>query len=409
MHLLCLIWLWPTIARGDALGDLEIYRSWAVNAFSGDAVPGLRQDWVYPLLAWLPIGIANLFGPDAYQAVWFGLVTVLNLLATLVVLGSLRDERRPYAAFVWLGSILLLAPVSMLRIEGFAAPLVVVALMWISRFPFVAGIMLAMATWIKVWPAAVIAAVIAARQGGGRILPAGILVTAAVTVVASLTGGLNHLMSFLTIQVGRALQIESPLATLPMWLDRLNESGYYTYYNRVLHTPEMGGAVPSYIATVSTYVLVAIVLAIAVLIVVQGQRDIDGTQLMLTGALSLVSTLVVFNKVGEPQFVLWLLPVVVVGLVSRDAWWHRVAWLLLAACALTTAVFPLMHGELEQHHIFPLLVLTLRNALLAVIFVLAIARLVRFRTARPPADDAETEVEPATNGAASATETAQSA
>ena len=57
VHILCLVWLWPTIARGDALGDLEIYRSWAVNAFSGEEVPGLRQDWVYPLLAWLPIGI----------------------------------------------------------------------------------------------------------------------------------------------------------------------------------------------------------------------------------------------------------------------------------------------------------------------------------------------------------------
>ena len=394
VHVLCLIWLWPTIARGDALGDLQLYREWAENAFRGEGIMGLRADWVYPLLAWLPIGTANLFGPDAYQAVWFGFVTVLNLLSTLVVLGSERDAPRPTAAYVWLAGILILAPVSMLRIEGFVAPLVVVALMWISRFPFVAGLILAVATWVKVWPAAVIAAVIAARQGAGRILPAGILVTAGVTVIASLAGGLQHIMSFLSKQAERGLQIESPLATLPMWLDALGFSGYYTRFNQVLRTSEMGGPVPEFLAAASTTALVIGALAVAVIIVVQGQRGVEGTQLMLTGALALASLLFVFNKVGSPQFMLWLLPIVVVGLTTSDAWWGRVACLTLVASALTTLLFPLMYTGLENGDALPIAVLTARNALLAVILIVAVLRLIRFAPGVHAADAAAAEGDP---------------
>ena len=389
VHVVCLLWLWPTIARGDALGELVLYREWAEDAFRGEGFVGLREDWEYPLLAWLPIGLANLFGPDAYQAVWFGLVTVLNLLATLVVLGSTRDARRPTAALVWLAGILLLAPVSMLRIEGFVAPLVVVALIWLARMPFVAGVILAVATWVKVWPAVVIAAAIAARQGGGRILPAGILVTAGVTVVASLTGGLAHIMSFLVRQATRGLQIESPLATLPMWLDALGFSGYYTRFNSVLRTSEMGGAVPQFIAAWSTPVLIAAAVAIVAIIFVKRHQGVDGTQLVLVGSLALVSTIFVLNKVGSPQFMLWLLPVVVVGLASRDAWWGRIACLTLAAAALTTVLFPLMYTALANSEVLPVAVLTARNALLVVILAVSLIRLIGFRPL-PAAEVAET-------------------
>ncbi|MGO3757346.1 MAG: hypothetical protein ACTJGQ_00595, partial [Agrococcus casei] len=38
LHSLSLLALWPTIARGEALGDLVLYRDWAVNAFRGDEI-----------------------------------------------------------------------------------------------------------------------------------------------------------------------------------------------------------------------------------------------------------------------------------------------------------------------------------------------------------------------------------
>ena len=386
LHALSLVALWPVIVRGEALGDLVLYRAWAVDAFRGDEIMGITTDWVYPLMAWMPIGIANLFGPNAYQIVWFAMVTILNFFATALLLRASADARRPVAAYVWLGTIAVLSPVAMLRLEGVVAPIVVMALLLLSRFPFIAGVMLAIATWVKVWPAAVIAAVVAARRGGGRIIPAGIVVTAGITVVASLSGGLSHLMSFLSMQTSRALQIEAPLATIPMVLDGLGGSGYYQYYNKVLLTTELGGPVPEFLAAASTPLMIVALLAVAVLIWLQGRRGVDTQQLMLTGALALSTALFVLNKVGSPQFMLWVLPIVVVGLVTRDSWWNRAAAITVAASVLTTIVFPLMYPLLLQVHIMPILILAARNALLLWLLVIAIIRLVRFKSQCPAPD-----------------------
>ena len=377
LHALSLVALWPTIARGEALGDLVLYRDWAVNAFRGDEIMGITTDWVYPLMAWMPIGIANLFGPAAYQIVWFAMVTILNFFATAVVLRASADSRRPIAAYVWLGTIAVLSPVAMLRLEGVVAPMVLIALLMLRRFPFISGVVLAIATWIKVWPAAVIAAVIASRQGGGRIIPAGIVVTAGITVVASLSGGLGHLMSFVRMQLGRALQIESPLATIPMVLDGLGGSGYFQYYNKVLLTTELGGPVPELVAGISTALLVIVLLLVVAAIYLQSRRGIAPHQLMLTGALALVAALFVLNKVGSPQFMLWILPIVVVGLLTRDKWWQTAAALTVAASLLTTIVFPLMYPLLLQVHLLPILILAARNILLMWLLVITLIRLVR--------------------------------
>lgn len=398
LHALSLAALWPVIARGEALGDLTLYRDWAVNAFRGDEIMGITTDWVYPLMAWLPIGIANLFGPNAYQIAWFAMVTILNFFATALLLRASATHRHPVAAYVWLGAIAVLSPVAMLRLEGVVAPIVVMALLVLHRFPFIAGVMLAIATWIKVWPAAVIAAVVAAKQGGGRIIPAGIIVTAAVTVVASLTGGLNHLMSFFSLQLARALQIESPLATIPMVLDGLGGSGYFQYYNKVLRTAELGGPVPELVAGISSALLLVVLLLTMALIYLQYRHGVERQQLMLTGALALTTALFVLNKVGSPQFMLWILPIVVVGLVTTDRWWRKAAALTVAASLLTTLVFPLMYPMLLATHLLPILILAARNGLLVWLLVIALVRLVRFKPVEDgsdavgePGSDAETD------------------
>ena len=101
---------------------------------------------------------------------------------------------------------------------------------------------------------------------------------------------------------------------------------------------------------------------------------------MLTGALALATALFVLNKVGSPQFMLWILPIVVVGMVTTDSWWSRPAMLTVAASVLTTIVFPLMYPLLLQVHLLPILILAARNALLVWLLVIAVIRLVRFRT-----------------------------
>ena len=125
------------------------------------------------------------------------------------------------------------------------------------------------------------------------------------------------------------------------------------------------------------------IVTVAVIIWLQGRRGVDTRQLMLTGALALATALFVLNKVGSPQFMLWILPIVVVGMVTTDSWWSRPAMLTVAASVLTTIVFPLMYPLLLQVHLLPILILAARNALLVWLLVIAVIRLVRFRTLCP--------------------------
>ena len=129
--------------------------------------------------------------------------------------------------------------------------------------------------------------------------------------------------------------------------------------------------------------MLAMLVIVAVLIWLQGRRGVDTRQLMLTGALALATALFVLNKVGSPQFMLWILPIVVVGMVTTDSWWSRPAMLTVAASVLTTIVFPLMYPLLLQVHLLPILILAARNALLVWLLVIAVIRLVRFRTLCP--------------------------
>ncbi|MFP3637330.1 hypothetical protein, partial [Bacillus sp. SIMBA_033] len=57
---------------------------------------------------------------------------------------------------------------------------------------------------------------------------------------------------------------------------------------------------------------------------------VDRTELLLSGALTLVTAFIVFNKVGSPQFMVWLGPAVAVGLAHDWKRWRVPAAMLIA-------------------------------------------------------------------------------
>jgi hypothetical protein len=75
-------------------------------------------------------------------------------------------------------------------------------------------------------------------------------------------------------------------------------------------------------------------------VVVRSRRApsrIGEQHLILRGAFALTSALIVFNKVGSPQYMLWLAPVVAAGLlIDRKAWTSIAVWLAVT-CFLTTS------------------------------------------------------------------------
>lgn len=389
LHGTALVVLLPQIAVGRAIGDLPLYRDWAMAAFGGQGVIGLEADWVYPLLAWLPIGAANLLGARLYLLLWFAMTAGLNWWALWVVSDGARSRHGMLAGYTAMLGFLLLSPVALLRLEGITGPLVVIALVWLTRRPLVSGALLAVATWIKVWPALVIGAIIAVRRERWPIIAAGVAVTAATATISAASGGLAHLFSFLTTQSDRALQLEAPIATPWVWMASVDFLGAHVYQNHELATREVVGPLDGAAIVLSTPVLIAAVLAIAGLVLWARRRGALDLDLLLVGSLALVAAAIVCNKVGSPQYMLWLLPIVVVGMRTPTQWWRRMTGGLLIIALLTTLIFPIFYLPLVRLEFFPVMLLTVRNALLVVLLAAAVVRLVHLGRRIPASRDGE--------------------
>jgi len=375
VHLLYFVGLLHVIIVGGTEGDLPLYRLWAEQALHGHW-PVIDMAWVYPAGALVPIMAAIAFGPWTYQLVWLLLMVAANWLAVVALTGNLRRRKGYVAAWYWLAVQLLLAPVSMLRLEGFAAPLAIAALVWLVRRPALAGALIAAATWIKVWPAALAAAAVAISSLRMRIIAGGLAVSVAIAGVVIAFGGGDNLFSFATIQGDRSLQLEAPIATPWVWATVLGMPGAEIRQNYVLATREVAGPGAQAAGVLVTW-LMPIAFAVILVLLWRARRRAltEGTltplaeqRLILRGAFALTAALIVFNKVGSPQYMLWLAPIVAVGLVIDRHAWSRVAEWMAMVCFLTTLVFPVLYLPLIDGHPLAAAVLLARNVLVVGLF-----------------------------------------
>ncbi|MFC7432824.1 MULTISPECIES: hypothetical protein [unclassified Agrococcus] len=377
------------MVAGDTLGDLPLYREWAMDAFEGRGIVGIDEAWVYPLLAWLPIGFANLAGASPYLTVWLALVIALDALALRTLLAA-RTTRAIIAGWAWLGMLLVLAPVALLRLEGVTAPLVVVAVALLARRPWLAGALLAVATWIKVWPAAIVGAAIVVLHERMRVLQAGLAVTAGVVLLAVAMGNAGFLASFAMMQDDRNLQLEAPLATPWVWMAMLDVRDAAVFQNVALATREVVGPLDGLAQEASTPLMLLATIAALVLARVAVRRGADRHETLLTASLVVTVAMFACNRVGSPQYMLWILPVAVAALATVDGaaqrWWRRMTATLLATGLLTTIIFPVAYMALVDLQAWAVVLLTARNVLLFVVLVATARRMVVLAVGRSTLD-----------------------
>ncbi|MGY4858628.1 glycosyltransferase 87 family protein [Cryobacterium sp. AP23] len=377
LHLLFLFALLPTILTGRVLGDLPLYRVWAEQALLNHVWQGVDVQWVYPIGAIVPIVLADVAGPLLYQLLWFLMTAGLNVAAVGILTDWGRARAGYPAAWFWLLVSLLLSPVGLLRLEGLSAPIVILGLVLLARRPVVAAALLSVATWIKVWPAAVLLAVVVASRRRVSVLVTGAVITAGITVMLWAAGGLRNLTGFVTMQSDRALQLEAPVTTPWVWLAAMGQHGTTIYQNQAIATREVSGPGAGVVAAAMTPLMFLAVAGIFVVMLVALRRSRDQAQLMLLGALALVTVFVVFNKVGSPQYMLWIAPVVTVGIAHDWAHWRVAAYLTVGIGLLTTLVFPVFYLPLVHGDPGAVLLLTLRNGLLVVLLGWSVAGLWR--------------------------------
>ncbi|MCH6469977.1 glycosyltransferase 87 family protein [Sinomonas terrae] len=391
VHLGFLAYFLVYVFQGQAFSDTNIYRDWAASGFPQDVQP---SPWVYPFAGLLPIWISGLFGPGPFLAVWVILVSILNGIALGVLSGWGKKPEGMRAAWWWLVFIALLGNLGFARVDGVTAPIVLMGLSLGVASPFAATAILAFATWMKVWPAAALVPLFAVVRDRWKIVAGGAAVTVLVAAVAAALGVTSHLLDFLTTQGSRGMQLEATFTTPWLWMSVLGIGGARMYMNTEINSMQVDGPGSTIASALMQPLFVVVALGVAAVIfwaLHQGKKrgHEDRSELLLAGALTMVSAFIVFNKVGSPQFMVWLGPVVALGLAQDRRGWRIPAVLLLAIGVATYFIYPLFYDALSHNNPLMALVLTLRNVMLVVLFVWSSIRLVRLGRRGAPVADQE--------------------
>jgi hypothetical protein len=372
-----LVHLWALTASKlfpDAIsfGDLSLYDYWAYQVDNGTGIYGLATEWVYPALAFVPIWIAGAINIVSYEISWLVVVFALNTAAVLLMVRPATNSKLfsgTYASWTFIAALFLLGPVAVSRIDSVSAALAILGLVAISRKSTGIGAALfTIAGWIKIWPIALFAAMVAAFKKRVEAFVVAALISASVIAVGVIAGG-TKVFSFVIQQQERGIQIESVMATPWMWLAKFGYADLF--FDDDILTNQVSGALVQELSSLSNYILFG-ALGITFFLAIRAVRaGRDRTQVFVLAALTGVLDLIVFNKVGSPQFMIWLVAVLV-ALVYFGINKSKLALAFGAAILLLTQlVYPIFYVELLALKTLPLGLLTLRNLLLVALLVWA--------------------------------------
>ena len=387
VHLFFLGWMFTFFVHGDTFSDTEQYRQWALLGYNPSELQGTISPWVYPVLAQLPIFAANMFGPSLYLLGWTLIITALDAVGLAFLTHGRRARSGIAPAWFWLSFTMFMGFLSFARVEGITAPVVIIALLYAAERPGIAAVLLAVATWVKVWPAAVVLPLLIASARRIRVIVWGVVVSAVVAGAVVLSGAGVHLLDFAVNQGERGMQLEATFSTPWVWLSVFGLGGSKIADNLAINSTEVYGPGAALAAQLMQPLLIVAAVAGVVLMVWAQRRGAEREELLLEGSLLMVTAFIVFNKVGSPQFIIWLAPVVVAGLVHNWDRWKIPATLLMGIAFTTFVIYPLFYTPLIHANPVMAAVLTIRNVLLVTLLAWAVRRTAELgrRASRPAA------------------------
>lgn len=371
-------WL-GALEPNQPMGDVYfVYEPWSTAALKGAGIVGITETWVYPHLALAPMILAHAFTwLGNYTVAWAALVILCNAAGFWMLIGRGRSRPRRLAAWFWLAYVLAVGPVGMYRIDAITVPLAIAALLWLARRPVLSAAMLTAGAWIKIWPAALVGAAFVAMRRRWDVVTGALVTTAVVVGVVVLSGGAAHLLGFVTEQTGRGLQIEAPAATPYLWGAAAHLEGWWLYYDQEILTFQVAGPQVDVVSALLTPLLAVLAAAVVVLGAFKVRRGASFVRLMPPLALALVLVLIAANKVGSPQFHVWLIAPLVLWLVLDRRRALPLAALGLLSAALTHLLYPIVYWQLLTVEPIGVIVLTARNVVLVTLLVWTLIRLVR--------------------------------
>lgn len=357
---------------GMPMGDLNLaYQNWMNE---GKAF-GLSEDWVYPYPALVPMIFADFVSPGALIGPW--LMGTAILLAAVSGYVTWRSPERGFRASVfWLSAIVLLGPVAISRLDILSAAIAVIGVFVLSRNnEATASIWLTVATWLKVWPIALLASLLTASKRRLQVFTVIALANAAIVLIGALLGGDASIFSFLFGQTSRGIQIEAPLAGFWLVPAMLGNQAFGIEYNYELMTYEVFGGNPAPFASLMSLVQIG-ALGITVWLGLRATKmRAMSSEVIFWVSFTGVLDLIVFNKVGSPQYLTWLAVPVVFGILTSCERLLVPLVSVLALSALTWLIYPVLYDSILQSDSGATLILVVRNLGLIALLVFANLRL----------------------------------
>ena len=372
---------------GQPFADVTIvYRFWTDQALVSNYWVGIDGSWVYPIVALVPMLLARVFGPELYPGTWLSLVLVLDIAAFGVLTGWGRSRRNIGVAWWWVAFLLLLGPIALGRIDSITIPLAIVGALLVATRPRAAAVILTVATWIKVWPAALLAVILISVKARRQIAVGAVATSVAIIAVALSFGAGANVFSFVTQQSVRGLQVEAPISNIWLWQEFAGAANTFVYYDRGVLTWQVRGPGVEVASVLVNPLMILVVVAITLLALLAVRNRVPVQDLLPSLSLAYVVAVIAFNKVGSPQYVTWLAVPIILGLatnaVGRGRSFRTPAIIVLVVAGLTQLIYPYLYGYVLGLNPAMLIVLSVRNLLYFVLLGWAIATLWRASRAR---------------------------
>jgi len=309
--------------------------------------PVTLREYPLPVVWLLDVLRAPVDGSTELYVVVFALLMAVLDAAFAVWLWQGHSK---VAALFWMAFGFCLGPLIWFRYDLLAGVVVGVAVFLLARRPSLSGALIALGAGIKLWPALLIAAA-AGTDAASRRRLLGFGGAGLGLALASLwSGGLVRLVSPLTWQSGRGLQIESVWATPLMWLRGFGVNPPWLVEMSAYNAFEVFGPWAGNLQRLSDLsMVVGVGFAALVGLACLTQRPLAAHHRAMA-CVAIVLVMLTCNKTLSPQYLSWLGAVVAAWLgLSPRGQRARASFFALASLALATAtqyVYPIAYGGL---------------------------------------------------------------